>query len=289
MAAHRADQDLVGAEQARELREAGAVAVEVGAHGDEHERAPMCVACAGDERVDERRPFRAAVAGGERLFELVDRDDRAVACGQLGGGVLERRQRMRAGPDQRLRPALAAGQDAVGQRGEQAGAQGRGLAAARRPDDAHQSRARQAGDHVGHQPLAAEEHRRIVDVERREALERARGQGVGGGKLRALAHRLELDHLGGDVVAGQMPAGAVGRRPRRRLADALARHRARPRGRRPVHAHRDAAALGEEAVHRRLHRGPWAGVIARQRGDVVARERRQRQRLALALDRRRDG
>jgi hypothetical protein len=30
-------------------------------------------------------------------------------------------------------------------------------------------------------------------------------------------------------------------------------------------------------------------VIARQRGDVVAPDRRQRQRLALALDRRRDG
>ena len=44
-----------------------------------------------------------------------------------------------------------------------------------------------------------------------------------------------------------------------------------------------------EAVHRRLDRGPRAGVIARQRGDVVAPERRQRQRLALALDGRRDG
>ena len=289
VAAHRADQDLVGAEQARELREAGAVAVEVGAHGDEHERAPTGVARARHERVDERRALRVVAAGGERLLELVDRDDPALARGQLGGGALERRERVRAGADQRLRPALAAGQDAVDERGQQAGAQGRGLAAGRRPDDAHQPRPGQARDHVGHQLLTAEEHWRVVNVERREALERARGQGVGAGQLRALAHRLELDHLGGDVVPGQMPAGALGRCPRRRLADALGRHRACPSGCRPVHARGDAATLGEQAVHRRLDRCPRAGVIARQRGDLIARERRQWQRLAPGLDRGRDG
>jgi hypothetical protein len=58
-----------------------------------------------------------------------------------------------------------------------------------------------------------------------------------------------------------------------------------------VHARRNAAALGEEAVHPRLDVGLRGGVIARQRGDIVGRERRQRQRLALAaaLDRCRDG
>jgi len=55
-----------------------------------------------------------------------------------------------------------------------------------------------------------------------------------------------------------------------------------------VHARGDAAALGQEAVHRRLDRGTRADVIARQRGDVVACEPRQLQRVALALERRRD-
>ena len=70
--------------------------------------------------------------------------------------------------------------------------------------------------------------------------------------------RLELDDLAGDVVAGEVPAGALGRRARRRLADAPGRQLPRPRGRRAVHARGDAAALGEQPVHRGLDRSARA-------------------------------
>ena len=86
-----------------------------------------------------------------------------------------------------------------------------------------------------------------------------------------------------------MPARALGRRPRRRLAHAPGRHRPRPRGRRPVHARGDAAALGEEALHRRLDGDP-----ARRRDSAPARRRRRAPAAPAAasrprsLDRRRD-
>ena len=81
VAAHRADRDVAGAEHPPQLRVARAAPVEVGAQGDQHERAAARVAHRRDERVGERGPLGLVVAGGEDLLELVDRDDEpAVAA-----------------------------------------------------------------------------------------------------------------------------------------------------------------------------------------------------------------
>ena len=55
VAAHRTDQDVVGAHQARQFRICVAAAVEVRAHRHEHDRLPVRVASRGHERVRERR------------------------------------------------------------------------------------------------------------------------------------------------------------------------------------------------------------------------------------------
>ena len=80
-------------------------------------------------------------------------------------------------PDDTLRPVLAAGQDAVGERGQQARSQRRGLAAARRPDKRQQRRADELGDELRHEPFPTEEVRSIADVERRQPLVRADDRG----------------------------------------------------------------------------------------------------------------
>jgi hypothetical protein len=121
VAAHRADEDVVGAQQARQLGVGVAAAVEVGAHGNEHERPPARVTRGGDERVDERRSLALVAAGREDLLELVHGDDQSAARGGVGGRLLERAQRVLARTQQRERPALAAGQHTGGECGQQSG------------------------------------------------------------------------------------------------------------------------------------------------------------------------
>ena len=55
LAEHRADEHVAGAQEPRQLRVGGAATVVVGAHGDDHQRAPAHIAHGGHERVDERR------------------------------------------------------------------------------------------------------------------------------------------------------------------------------------------------------------------------------------------
>ena len=165
VAAHRPDRHVVGAEHAPQLGVARAAAVEVGAQRDQHERAAARVAHGGDERGGERGPLGLVAAGGEQLLELVDGDHEPARGRRLRDRVLERGERVGAGAEERDRPAVAAGQHAVGERGQQAGLQRRRLAAAGGADDAEQRRARQPRDHLGDQPLAAEEDVGVVDLE----------------------------------------------------------------------------------------------------------------------------
>ena len=75
VAAHRPDEHVVGAQQPRKLRVGRAAPVEVGADGDEHERAAARIARACGERVGERGALVLVAAGREDLLELVDGDD----------------------------------------------------------------------------------------------------------------------------------------------------------------------------------------------------------------------
>jgi hypothetical protein len=277
VAAHRPDEHVVGAQQPRQLRVGGAAAVEVGAHTDQHERAAARVAGAGDERVDERGPLDLLAAGGERLLELVDRDDQPAVRRGLGHRLPERAQRVLAGAQERQRPSLAARQHAGGQRCEQARAQRGGLAAARRPDDAQQRRAGQARHHLGHEPLAPEEDPGVVDVERSEPLERAgHDAGLSVVALGTPADRLQLYDLAGDVVLGGAQGRAFGGRAIHGGAQAPRGLRARPLAGGAVHALRDAAAGLDQPRDRDL--GVLARVQPRDGGHAIGVERRERQR-----------
>ena len=155
------------------------------------------------------RALVLVAAGREQLFELVDGDDHA------GPRCRRRRPRARArllaGPQQGDRPALAAGQHAGRQRREQPGPQRRRLAAPGRPDDARQRRAGEPRDQLGDQPLTAEEDVGVLDVERRQALERA-DHDVGPAGLRAPPPRLQLDDR--RPRGRPRPLAAPGARPR---------------------------------------------------------------------------
>ncbi len=79
VASHRADEHLVGAHEAGELVVARAAAVEVGAHRQYQRSAPVAVASELDQRVDEAAALPLVAAGRERLLELVDDQDDALA------------------------------------------------------------------------------------------------------------------------------------------------------------------------------------------------------------------
>ena len=74
VARHRADEHVVGAEQARQLGVGGAAAVEVGAHGEHDDAAAARSRAARDERRDELAALLLVRAGGEQLLELVDHE-----------------------------------------------------------------------------------------------------------------------------------------------------------------------------------------------------------------------
>ena len=136
-----------------------------------------------DERGGEGVAFLLGAAGGEQLLELVDGEQQPLAGRERVDGRGERvgvlraqragelRERVLARPDEHLAPALAAGQHACGQGREQAGAQHRGLAAARGADDAEQAGADESGNQLGDEPLAAEEVVGIGGLEAGEPLE----------------------------------------------------------------------------------------------------------------------
>ena len=260
---------------------ARAAPVKVGAERDQDERSTARIAHRGDERVGERRPLVLVAAGGEQLLELVDRDHEPPLGRCLCHRLLEGLQRVSARARQRDRPAAAARQHALGERGQQAGAQRRGLAAAGGPDDAQQRAARDARDHLGDEALAAEENVGVVDVEAGEALERA-GPCVLW-RLGTLVSRLELDDARGQVVLGRPQPRAVAGRPVRGGAEAPPGLLVRPAASFRVHAPGDSAALLRQALDRRL-----LAVLAGDRLDVGARQRPERHRRTCAVLRRRE-
>ena len=176
----------------------------------------------------------------KQLLELVDYEQPPPAAVDRGARTLERPHRLLAGAQQHPRPALAARQRAARQPGHQARAHRGGLAAARRADDAQQRRAREPRRHLGDKALAAEEERRVLDVEGGEALERAdaitrsppclpRG---------ALAHRLDLGDRGRELPLGPTQVAALG--------GSAVGHRLQPRApprRAPIRRRVDARAV----------------------------------------------
>lgn len=88
VAAQGPDEHLSSAEEARKLRVGGAAAVEVSAHGEDHERASPRVADGLHEGVDERFALPVVAAGGEGLLELVDGDHQASPRMRVGPRLL---------------------------------------------------------------------------------------------------------------------------------------------------------------------------------------------------------
>ena len=225
VAPHRADEHVALAQAPSEARMARARAVEVGPQREHGQEAVVVV----QQRVHERGALGGVPAGGEHLLELVD-DDQQPRPGlhvrerglDVAAGVQrasQRRERMIAGAHQDPRPALAPGEHAGGERGQQARAHRGGLAASRRPDDAEQARPRHARDDLGHQPLAPEEVAGVVDVEGLQALVGAAGRGRA--RAATVAQRVEVDDVAGELVLDRAQLDAVLRGAARPLADLL--------------------------------------------------------------------
>ena len=190
---------------------------------------------------------------------------------------MQRAQRMLARAQQRDRPGLAAGQDALAQGREQAGAQHRRLAAARRTDEAQHRRARQAGHHLRHEPLAPEEERGVLGLERGEALEGADDDVRR--DLRSLARGLQRDDdVARELVLGRAQPGAARRRAPGGTAQAADALGPRPLDRGLVDLARHAAAVLHQAGDRHLHVLARVRVEARDGGHVVGAERSERDR-----------
>ena len=79
VAAHRPDQDLVGADERRELRVLGAAPVEVGPDREHDDQAFVGVGRALDKRVEKRLALGLIAAGDEGLLELIDAEHEALA------------------------------------------------------------------------------------------------------------------------------------------------------------------------------------------------------------------
>ena len=108
---------------------------------------------------------------------------------------------MLAGADHDLRPALAAGEDAALQGGQEAGLHDGRLAAARGADHGEQGRADEPCHQLGDEPLTTEEVLRVIGLERREALEGADHPILAVHRRPApLAHGLELDDATGELI-----------------------------------------------------------------------------------------
>ena len=180
---------------------------------------------------------------------------------------------------------LAAGQDALAQGREQPGAQHRRLAAARRTDEAEHRRARQAGHHLRHEPLAPEEERGVLGLERGKALERADHDVRR--DLRSLARGLQRDDdVARELVLGRAQPGATRRRAPGGAAQAADALGPRPLDRGLVDLARHAAAVLHQAGDRHLHVLARVRVEARDGGHVVGAERSERDR---PIDARRHG
>jgi hypothetical protein len=182
---HGSDEHVVRAELLREPRVGGEAPVVVGpeSHGDDC--AAVRIRGRAPDRLDERGPVGLGRARREQLLELIYREQDPLVRAQRferfrhrivrtrGEHAPELVHRPLARPDEHAPPALAPGQHAAGERGQQPGTQQGRLAAARRADDAEEARAHEAGDELGHEPLAAEEVVGIGGLEAGQAFERA--------------------------------------------------------------------------------------------------------------------
>ena len=179
---------------------------------------------------------------------------------------------MLAGAQQSQSPALAARQHAARQRGEQARAQRRGLAATGRADDPEQRRADEPRDELGDEPFAPAEDLRVVDVERREALERARDDLT---RVGAMVEGAELDNVVGHVGLGRAETHAFRFRPHAGSAQAPRGRIMRPCARMLTHPLGVAATCRDEPRGRDLL--AVAHVLARDRAHRVRVEGSQLQ------------
>ena len=242
VARHRADEHVVRAEQARQLGVRGAAAVEVGAHREHHDAAALRIARGAHERRDELAALLLVLAGGEQLLELVDREHAAPASGEAAA-IARRSSRIGCSPGRisaRGHPSLP-GQHAARERGQQPGPHDRRLAAARRDRPREQRRTDEPRDQLGHELLAPEEVLGVVAVERRQALVRADHRRLGvlvaaDEPPGALARRLQVDDVAGQLGLQRPGLAATGRRAARRRVDAARRlsavpTRSPPRGR----------------------------------------------------------
>ena len=163
-----------------------------------------------------------------------------------------------AGAQHPLRPALAARQHAAGELGQQPGPQRGGLAAPRGADHAEQRRADQPRHHLSHEPLAPEEERGVVPVERREALVGAHAARRSGPQARP--RRLQVDDRASRATtptrAGRRARRPYGR-PRRRGGARSRRAPTRPQADAPRPAVRRCARAAAHRPH-----GAYCAAIA---------------------------
>ena len=163
VAAHRPDEHVAGAEQPRELRVLRAAAVEVGADGDQHERARRIASAATSASANAARSSSSRQAR-EQLLELVDGDDSRPSASRR--------------PSSAAAGARRAAARAIGQRSLPGSTPAASAASspARSADDLplpdgptmpSQRRAGEPRDQLRDEPLAAEEVAGVVDVERR--------------------------------------------------------------------------------------------------------------------------
>jgi hypothetical protein len=235
VAARRADEQLVGGDELREPGMRRTAVVEVGPDGQNRHYAAAAVAAESDERVEEALALALVRAGRERLLELVDDQH----DGAVRRHALELRRRVLARPHQDPGPAGAAGKRAGGERRQQPGPDGRGLAATGRADHGQRLPAREPPDHLLDERLAPEEVARVVGLEGGESLERAYRCGGGGplaGRgLLAQDRRLQIAQLcaGLQAEVRERAAGVVVGGERLRLA-AGAVQRQHPLGVQPL-------------------------------------------------------
>ena len=232
----------------------------------------------GDQRVDERGALGLVPAGGKELLELVDRHDEPALPRGVGSDLLKCPHRMLTGTQERERPALAAGQHADAERGEEAGAQRRRLAAARRPHYAHQLSTGETRDHLGHQTLAAEEHVGVLQLEGHQALEGTDDSAypvvlVLGG----VGYGLQVDDVAGQVLLRGAQFRALGGSPTGCGEDPPGSLAASPIARKAMHAPRDPAARVGEPLDGRLHVVTRSRVQPSHGGNPTCVERRQRE------------
>nr|WP_125803447.1 hypothetical protein [Actinoplanes sp. ATCC 53533] len=266
---HRADQHLPVPQGRDQAGMPGAVRVEVRTHA-EHDAGPVGAAGGDGQQAVQKQPPGAVVAAErEDLLELVDHDDQQVDAGVgghrlpdgqrpvgrggaqvgvqgRGGHALPGRQRGgqllhrlgARGQHQAAGGPSAAGLPA-GQRRHQAGAQQRGLAAARGAEDGQERPLGQPAHQLAHLRPAAEEPLGVPGLEGRQAqvrrlLRRDGGPGqLGGQLLPAPLPLLPVAAAALHVRQGDRQRGQ--RQPGRRLGQ---------HGRRIVHAGRQLAIAG---------------------------------------------